>query len=387
MKTELTQIKVRDILDGFRYDTQQGKGLYGWSGRLTIQPEYQRNYIYETGGKDAAVIQSVLSRYPLGLIYFVKVGDDRYEILDGQQRITSLGRYVMGLFAVRIGKGIPQYFSGLNAEQQQLILDTPLLIYICQGAEEEIKSWFNIINIKGVPINDQEVRNAIYSGPFVTKAKVVFSNNTNPLNDKWLAYINATINRQELLQTALDWVSHGDISTYMSLHRQDDNITELQSHFLNVIQFIEKTFVNINWPEMRRVSWGKLYDEYGLRQYNVKQTTARAEQLYKDPLVIDKKGIFEYILGGEAKPSLLEVRVFDNITKRKVYNRQTEEAREKGISNCPYCAMGHESNAHRIWKFEDMDADHVTAWSKGGPTNESNCQMLCKTHNRSKGNK
>ena len=196
MKTTLrTEITVRDICDGFVYNELEGKGLFGLSGRLVIQPEYQRNYIYAESKRDVTVIESILNRYPLGLIYFNKVADDRFEVLDGQQRITSIGRYVTDKFAIQ-RDGKPQYFSGLAKDLQELILDTPLLIYECEGTESEIKAWFKTINIAGVPLNEQELLNAVYSGPFVTLAKAEFSNSQNANIQKWSAYISGSVSRR-----------------------------------------------------------------------------------------------------------------------------------------------------------------------------------------------
>lgn len=220
MRTNLrTDITIREICDGFIYNELEWKGLFGLSGKLTIQPEYQRNYIYADGRRDVAVIQSILKWYPLGIIYFVKTGENTFEVLDGQQRITSIGRYVTGKFAVKDDNGMEQYFSGIASDKQLKILDTKLLIYECEGTETEIKEWFKTINIAGVPLNEQELRNAIYSWSFVTLAKTELSNTQNANIQKWSAYISGSANRQECLQCALDWVSHGNIDTYMSQHR------------------------------------------------------------------------------------------------------------------------------------------------------------------------
>ena len=208
MKTTLrTDITVEDICQGFVYNEYEGKGLFGLSGKLVIQPEYQRNYIYADGKKDVAVIDSLLKGYPLGLLYFTKVTEDQYEVLDGQQRITSFGRFVTGKFAVLGSNGVPQYFSGLAEDLKERILGTPLTIYICEGEESEIKEWFKTINIAGIPLNEQELSNAIHSGPFVTKAKEEFSNSKNANVQKWSAYIAGDVLRQEILRTALKWVS------------------------------------------------------------------------------------------------------------------------------------------------------------------------------------
>ncbi len=296
MKTTLiTDITVKDICNGFVYNELEQKGLFGLSGKLTIQPEYQRNYIYADGKRDVAVIESILKDYPLGLIYFNKVNTVQFEVLDGQQRITSFGRFVANKFAVKDANGMEQYFSGIASDKQAKILNTKLLIYECEGTESEIKEWFRTINIAGVPLNNQELLNAVYSGPFVTLGKAEFSNSQNANIQKWGAYISGSANRQDFLECAFEW--------------------------------------------------------------------------------------------GSVDTKLLDVRVFDEATKKSVYSKQTVESEQKGISNCPLCALGHDANKSKIWKIVDMDTDHVAAWSKGGATDIKNCEMLCKTHNRAKGNR
>ena len=384
--TLVTNITVADVCNGFVYNKYEGKGLFGLSGKLTIQPEYQRNYIYADGKRDVAVIQSLLQGYPLGLIYFTKVAEDRYEVLDGQQRITSFGRFVTGKFPIKDKNGMEQYFDGLAEDQKEKILQTPLTIYICEGAESEIKEWFKTINIAGIPLNEQELANAIYSGPFVTKAKEVFSNSQNANVQKWSAYISGSVLRQDYLRTALDWVSHGNIDAYMSKHRYDDNINELLAYFNSVIDWVSSVFIDVE-SEMRGLPWGEFYEKYHHCFYEPQVLSLRLHDLYEDSYVTSKRGIFEYLLGDRKNPSLLQVRVFDEATKKSVYSAQTNLAKINGFSNCPICQTGHESNQTKIWKFTEMDADHVTAWSLGGPTAFGNCQMLCRTHNRAKGNR
>lgn len=387
MKTTLrTDITVKDICEGFVYNELEGKGLFGLAGKLTIQPEYQRNYIYADGKKDVAVIESLLKDYPLGLIYFVKVSDDEFEILDGQQRITSFGRYVTNKFAVKDENGMEQYFDGIAEDKKAKILDAKLTIYECEGEESEIKNWFRTINIAGVPLNDQELNNSIFSGPFVTLAKAEFSNSQNANIQKWSAYIKGSANRQSFLEKALYWVSKGNIVDYMSSHRYDDNINELNTYFTSVIDWVSSVFSDVE-KEMCGIEWGRLYETYHNKAYDPKNVSLEVQKHYGDPYVKNRIGIFEYILGGSKDAKLLNVRVFDEATKKSIYSKQTKEAEEKGISNCPLCSIGHESNKSKIWKLKEMDADHVTAWSKGGATDIKNCQMLCKTHNRAKGNK
>jgi hypothetical protein len=389
MNTTLkTNITVKEICDGFVYNELEGKGLFGLSGKLTIQPEYQRNYIYASDGgkREMAVIESVLKGYPIGLIYLNKVSTDNLEVLDGQQRITSLGRFVTDKFAIKDENGMEQYFGGMAKDKQIKILETKLLIYECEGTESQIKEWFKTINIAGVPLNSQELLNAVYSGQFVTKAKEEFSNSQNANIQKWSAYVSGSANRQEFLECALDWVSKGNIGDYMSKHRKDKNIDELKKYFNTVIDWVSSVFTDVE-SEMRGLEWGRLYEAYHKKAYNSTKVATEVRNLYGDPYIKNRKGIFEYVLGGSTDTKLLEVRVFDEATKRSTYESQTTKAKKKGVSNCPHCAIGHDVNKDKIWSLADMDADHVAAWSKGGTTSARNCQMLCKTHNRAKGNR
>ena len=386
MNTNLRTYTVGEICEGFVYNELEGKGLYGLAGRLTIQPEYQRNYIYADGKKDVAVVQSALHCYPLGVLYFNKTDGDRLEVLDGQQRITSLGRFVAGKFAIIDDNDIPHYFSSLSTELQQRILDTELLVYECEGTEDEIRKWFETVNIAGVPLNTQELLNAVYSGEFVTLAKAEFSNSQNANIQKWSHFISGAVNRQDFLEKALEWVSHGHVREYMSQHRHYTNINELKNYFNSVIDWIGSVFLDVE-SEMRGREWGRLYETYHTQPYNPAEVSQAVRQLYGDPYVKDRRGIFEYVLGGQKDHRLFDVRIFDEATKRIVYRRQTDVANAIGESNCPICAQGHEANRTKIWKQSEMDADHVTAWSRGGSTSIENCQMLCKTHNRMKGNR
>jgi len=384
LKEEYT---IKQICEGFVYNELEAKGLFGLSGSLTIQPEYQRNYIYADGKKDVAVVESILKGYPIGIIYFNKVDKDKLEVLDGQQRITSIGRYVTDKFAIEDENGMPQNFNSLSQDKQKQIMETTLLIYECEGKEDEIKEWFKTINIVGVPLNNQEQLNAIYSGEFVTLAKEEFSNSQNSNTQKWGAYIKGSANRQEFLAKALEWVSKKEVEDYMSKHRRDKNINELKNYFNSVIDWIDNLFIDETQKEMKGLDWGRLYEEYHKKGYNPKKVSEAVQKLYSDPYVENKKGIFEYILGEEKNTKLLTIRVFSEAVKNSVYAIQTAKAKEKGVSNCSHCAMGHDVNKNKIWRLDEMDADHVGAWSKGGKTDITNCEMLCKTHNRAKGNR
>jgi hypothetical protein len=386
----LREYTVRAISDGFIYNELEGKGLFGLSGRLIIQPEYQRNYIYSQGDgkKEAAVIESLLKGYPLGLIYFNKPSEDALEVLDGQQRITSFGRYITGKFAIRDENGMEQYFSGLAKDKEDKILESTILVYECEGSETEIKDWFKTINTVGVPLNDQELLNAVYSGPFTTAGKAEFSNSQNANIMKWGAYVSGSANRQDFWERALEWVSGGkeNIGGYMSNHRNDANINEVKTYFNTVIDWVSSVFVDAE-GEMRGLEWGRLYEEYHGTSYNPRELSEKIRELYGDPYVKNRRGIWEFVLGGSSDTKLLDVRVFDDAIKKAKYAEQTSAAEADGMSNCPFCALGHDANKSKLWKLAEMDADHVAAWSLGGKTSDDNCQMLCKTHNRAKGNR
>ena len=386
MITELhTDITIGDICKGFVYNGQEGKGLFGMNGKLVIQPEYQRNYIYNDGRKDVAVIDSVLHGYPLGLIYLNRRPDGLLEVLDGQQRITSLGRFLTNKLTVKYDGREQKYYS-LDKELQQRFSGTRLTLYICEGTEAEIKKWFKIINIAGVPLNDQEMYNAIYSGPFVTALKGVYSNSQNPMQQKWGTYVKGDPKRQDVLATVLDWVSRGKTEEYMATHRQDTDITPVTRYFDSVIDWVSSTFITPR-SEQKGLSWGNLYEKYHNTPYDPEELERKVSELMQDEAVTDKKGIYGYILGGCKEPKLLNIRFFDKRTIKTVYEQQTANAKARGMSNCPYCAASDGPNKTRIWKFSEMDADHVTAWSKGGATDIKNCQMLCRSHNRMKGNR
>lgn len=388
MKTTRVEYTVRQIAEGFVYNEFEGKGLFGLAGKLTIQPEYQRHYIYAEEKKEQAVIESMLKRYPLGLLYFNRLPDGSLEVLDGQQRITSFGRFITGKFPIKDENGLEQYFSGLASDKQEIILNTVLLVYECEGTESEIKEWFKTINIVGEPLNEQELLNAVYSGPFVTKGKEEFSNSQNSNVQKWSAYISGSAKRQDYWEKALEWVSKGkkNIGGYMSEHRSNPDITEVKTYFNSVIDWASSVFVEIR-KDMRGLEWGRLYETYHRNSYDPAKVAEQVKKLYADAYVENRKGIFEFILGGSVDTKLLEIRVFPEDVRRSVYELQTSVARENGISNCSLCAIGKDANKSKIWSLDDMDADHIAAWSKGGKSNRENCQVLCKTHNRAKGNR
>jgi len=392
MNTDLEHYTVQQVTEGFVYNELEEKGLFGLAGQLVIQPEYQRHYIYGDGKKDVAVIDSLLKGYPLGLIYFVDngaKGGPNLEVLDGQQRITSFGRFVTGKFAI-IRNGKEQTFSSLPKEERDRITGSRLDIYVCTGTESEIKEWFQTINIAGVPLNEQELRNAIYSGPFVTAAKAEFSNSQNALQQKWAAYVKGDPKRQEVLEVAIRWVAASKDQTidgYMADHRQDASIHELKTYFTTVIDWIDSVFTASPDKAMRGLDWGRLYEDHHRKSYKASQIDADLQELLGDPAVHDRKGIYEYLLDGKTDKRLLDIRIFESSVKQAAYTKQTKDAQANGTSNCPLCAQGDNANKDRIYKQNEMEADHVSAWSKGGATTLANCEMLCVPHNRSKGNR
>ena len=235
-----------------------------------------------------------------------------------------------------------------------------------------------------MPLNEQELLNAIYSGPFVTAGKAEFSNSQNANVQKWSAYIRGAVNRQDFWSCALEWVSKGDVDEYMSKHRHDTDIKGVKLYFNSVIDWVESVFQAVE-KEMRGLEWGELYETYHKNSYNPAKIDKQIKELYGDPYVKSRKGVYEYILGNSVDTKLLEVRVFDEADKRSAYAKQKTLAEKSGKSNCSHCTLGHDANKSKIWSFAEMEADHVTAWSKGGATKASNCEMLCKTHNRAKG--
>ena len=311
------------------------------------------------------------------------------EVLDGQQRITSLGRFVKGNFAIKV-EGKEHVFSSLPKDRQAKILDSELLVFHCQGEETEIKEWFETINIAGVPLNNQELLNAIYSGPFVTAAKAEFSNSQNAQQLKWSAYVKGDPKRQQVLGVALEWIAAAkgiSVDGYMSTHRNEASINELKTYFDAVIDWASAVFTRTPDKEMRGLEWGRLYEIYHLNPYNAVELDQAVDELRVDPAVNDNRGIYEYLLGGKSDPRLLNIRLFPPAMKTAAYERQTQKAKKAGVSNCSVCASVDNANKAKIWKLAEMEADHVTAWSNHGATEFENCEMLCIPHNRAKGNR
>lgn len=360
MKIDLHRIKVCDVVDGYQDSAEEGVTAYG--GKLDIRPKYQREFVY-TGKQRDAVINTVRQGFPLNVMYWVVKDDGGYEVLDGQQRTISIAQYVNGDFSVG---GL--YFHSLTEDEQNQILDYELMIYFCEGTDRERLDWFRIINIAGEKLTDQELRNAVYTGTWLSDAKLKFS------KSNCVAYLLASDGgslltgspiRQEYLETVLSWINNGDIEEYMSRHQHDANADELWNYFQAVVAWVRSTFTNYR-KEMNGVAWGELYNAHKDDQLDSVAIEAEAKKLMQDEDVTKKSGIYPYIL--TRKERYLSIRAFNDRDKREAYERQN------GI--CPICKQH--------FDIGDMEADHITPWSRGGKTVSTNCQMLCKDDNRAK---
>ena len=355
-----------------------------------IQPEYQRHYIYGDGRRDVAVIDSLLKGYPLGLIYFnVDSANDKLEVLDGQQRITSVGRFVTGKFAIKVA-GKEQVFSSLPKDDQQKILDSELLIYECEGTETEIKEWFQTVNIAGVPLNKQELLNAIYSGPFITKAKAEYSNSNNANMQKWQSYIKGTPSARRSsggpgLGRVITGPEHRRLpraAPARHRHRRSQDLLHLRHR-------LDRQRLHPCRPTRRCAAWsGAASTRPTTRSPTTRRrSTPGSTSSAPTPRCRAAKGIYEYLLGGKKQTATAEHPVVRRQDEAHRVRAADQGAKAKNVSNCPLCALGNDNNKTRIYNPKEMDADHVTAWSKGGGTDLSNLTMLCQTHNRAKGNR
>ncbi len=365
MKIKLHNITVREVVDGYKDSGENG--VVGYGGKLNIRPAFQREFIYGPKERDA-VIKTVRSGFPLNTMYWSVSPDGTYELMDGQQRTVSICQYVTDIIPIKFDDGHEMAFNNLTPDQQEQILDYPLSIYICDGKKSEKLEWFKTINIAGKPLTNQELLNAQHTGPWLADAKRWFSRTACPAYQIGEKYLNGSTLRQDYLEKALDWISGGKIEHYMSMHQQDADAQELWQYFQEVIAWVERTF-----PEYRKMmkglEWGRFYNEHKGDKLNAAKLEARIVKLIDDDEVDSKKGIYEYLLTGDEKT--LSLRGFDEKTKVKVYERQ------KGI--CPKCK--------KHWEIDEMEADHIVPWSKGGKTVEKNCQMLCMPDNRTKSGK
>ena len=360
MKIELKKIKIRELVAG--YIDNEEEGVYGWNGRLNIRPKYQREFVYKDKQRDA-VIDTVSKGFPLNVMYWVKCGPDEYEVLDGQQRTISICQYISGIFAYDM-----RYYHNLQTDEQEKILDYELMVYFCEGTDSEKLSWFQTINISGEKLTDQEIRNAVYSGEWTTDAKRYFSKRNCVAENLAKDYMNGSAIRQDYLETAISWISKGNIETYMGNHQQEENANELWLYFQCVINWVKAVFPTYR-KEMKGLDWGFWYNKLKDEKFNVKELEERVSLLMQDEDVTNRRGIYQYVLFGDEKH--LNIRQFKESDKRYAYEGQF------GI-----CVK---SGEH--FKIEEMEADHILPWSKGGKTDKDNCQMLCKQCNRRKSDK
>lgn len=382
MRIELQRIHVRELVADYEDKDELGVRAYG--GRLDVRPPFQREFVYKDRQRDA-VIETLRKSFPLNVMYWAVRDDGTFEVIDGQQRTISICQYVEGDFSIDIG-GHQLAFHNLQSDQQEQILDYELMVYLCEGTDSEKLDWFRTINIAGEKLTDQELRNAVYHGPWVSAAKRFFSRSGCPAYAIASDYMMGSAIRQDYLEAAIEWINGGRVDEYMRDHQHDTDANELWLYFKTVIDWIEATFPKKR-AQMKSVRWGTLYGAHRNARFDPMQLERHIAELMADVDVRNKRGIYEYLLGGETDTKLLEVRVFDEKTKLAAYGLQTKSAEASGTSNCPLCAGGTNANATRIYELDEMDADHVTAWSKGGASDLANCQMLCVPHNRSKGNR
>jgi hypothetical protein len=357
MKIELKEIDVRELANGYKDNAEDG--VVGFGGKLDIRPPYQREFIYKDKQRDA-VIDTITKKFPLNTMYWSVRKDGNYEIIDGQQRTISVCQYVKGDFSI---DGLA--FHNLPKDKQEQILNYRLMIYFCSGTESERLDWFRIINIAGEKLTDQELRNAVYAGSFVSDAKRYFSKNGCVAYQVGSDYLGGSAIRQEYFETALDWISEGHIEEYMSKHQHDKNAKVLWTYFQEVIDWVKVVFTNYR-KEMKGAPFGFLYAEFKDKKLDSKKLEKEIAKLMEDEDVTNKKGIYSYVL--TRKEKFLSIRAFTEKQKREAYERQ------KNI--CPVCK--------KKYKIEEMEADHIKPWHEGGKTISKNCQLLCKDDNRLK---
>lgn len=363
MKIELNKIKVREVFDGYKDSNEEGVVAYG--GKLDIRPKYQREFVYKPEQRNA-VIHTVRHQFPLNVMYWIESKDGNYEVLDGQQRTLSICQYVNKEYSIN-----NLFFHNLTKEEQEQILDYELMIYFCDGTDKERIEWFDVINTAGEKLTPQELRNAVYTGPWLSGAKLKFSK-TNCVayllaNDGGSLLRGSPI-RQEYLETALSWINNNEVADYMAKHQHDKNADELWSYFQDVIAWVRETFPNYR-KEMASVNWGELYNQLKDKKLNATKLEAEVSKLMQDEDVSSKSGIYPFLLTGQEKH--LSIRAFNDKMKRESYERQ------KGV--CVKCS--------KQFTLEEMEADHITPWHEGGKTTAQNCQMLCKLDNRTKSGK
>lgn len=355
MNIELEEIKVRDLTNG--YQDNEENGVIGYDSKLDIRPPFQREFVYDIKERNA-VLKTLQKDFPLNVMYWAVREDGNYEVIDGQQRTISICQYVNGDFSI---DGLA--FHNLPKDKQEQILNYTLMVYFCSGTDSEKLDWFETINIAGKVLSNQELRNAVYSGSWVSDAKRYFSKNSRPkIGDD---YLSGSANRQEYLETAINWISNGQIKDYMSEHQHDPTSFELWNYFQSVISWVKAVFPKYR-REMKGIEWGFLYNEFKDQKFDPKKLEQEIAKLMEDEDVDNKKGIYSYVLTGKEK--FLNIRAFSPNQKREAYERQK--------SICVVCK--------EHFEIEEMEADHITPWHSGGKTSADNCQMLCKDDNRRK---
>jgi hypothetical protein len=360
MKIKLHEITIRDVVEG--YEDKNEEGVTGFGGKLDIRPKYQREFVYDDKKRNA-VIETIRKDFPLNVMYWVKGENDSFEVMDGQQRTISFCQYVKGDFSLNY-----QYFHNLTDEEKNQILDYKLMIYFCEGTDKEKLDWFKVINIAGEKLTDQEMRNAVYTGAWLSDAKLKFSKSNCVAYNLAKDYVNGSPIRQDFLATAISWINDGNIEGYMSEHQHDQNANELWLYFQNVISWVRLTFTH-HRKEMKGVNWGRLYNQFKNDKLDTNVLETEIVKLMQDEDVTKKSGIYEYVLSRDEK--YLSIRTFTDNMKREAYERQ------KGI--CSVCK--------NRFEIEDMEADHITPWHASGKTIAENCQMLCMEDNRRKSGK
>ena len=366
MEIKLQEITIRELVANYENNYEQGVSGYG--GKLDIRPPYQREFVYKEA-QQQAVIKTVSKGFPLNVMYWATREDGTFEVIDGQQRTMSICEYIDGGFSVVFDDDKnPKTFGNLTTDKQNQILDYKLTIYVCTGEDSEKLDWFRTINIAGERLTEQELRNAVYAGPFTADAKKKFSKTGCVAYKIGNKLLNGSCIRQEYLETAIEWINDGDVSGYMSKHQKDSNADELWIYFKNVIDWVNLKFTKYR-KEMKGVAWGVLYNKHKDDILDANNLEKRIAKLMADSDVQKKSGIYAYVLDGDEHH--LGIRAFDDNTKREVYEKQ------KGI--CKICG--------KHFEIEQMEADHITPWKEGGRTIADNCQMLCRECNRRKSDK
>lgn len=360
MNIELKEITVQELTKD--YQDNEENGVVGYDGKLDIRPPFQREFIYKDKQRDA-VIDTITKDFPLNVMYWAVREDGNYEVIDGQQRTISVAQFVEGDFAFQ-----NRYFHNLQKDEQDKILNYRLMVYFCSGTDSEKLEWFKTINIAGEKLTDQELRNAVYSGSWVSDAKRYFSKNGCPAYSIGSDYLNGTPIRQDYLETTIQWISNDSIEKYMAEHQHEPNANELWLYFQSVINWVKAVFPT-HRKEMKGVQWGFLYNQFYHKKFDSKKLEKEITKLMQDEDVTNKKGIYIYVLTREEKH--LNVRAFSDNQKREAYERQN------GI--CVKCREHFDLN--------EMEADHIKPWREGGKTVADNCQMLCKNDNRRKSGK